>query len=129
MTQLETITVHVPLKFAIRGGRKTVIGSIPQSAPLTRFDDSIVKAIARAHRWRALIEDGTFASITELAKEKKVNQSYACRLLRLTLLAPSIVEAILDRRGTHLTLERLMKPFPAGWDNQRIVLGWEGEAH
>ncbi|MEY2393659.1 MAG: hypothetical protein QOF94_4 [Acidobacteriaceae bacterium] len=86
MTQPSTITVHVPLKFSVRGGRKTIIGAVSQTAPPTRFDDSILKAIARAHRWRSLIEDGTYATITELAQDKGVNQSYACRLLRLTLL-------------------------------------------
>jgi hypothetical protein len=122
MSQPATITVHIPLKFAMRGGRKTIIGSVPQTAPQMRFDDSILRAIARAHRWRQLIEDGTYATITELAQDKDVNQSYACRLLRLTLLAPSIVEAILDRRGTHLTLDKLMKPLPESWDDQRSAL-------
>jgi hypothetical protein len=122
MTQPSTITVHVPLKFSMRGGRKTIIGGVSQSSPLTRFDDSILKAIARAHRWRSLIEDGTYATITELAQDKGVNQSYACRLLRLTLLAPSIVESILDRRGTHLTLDKLMKPLSACWGEQRLAL-------
>jgi hypothetical protein len=116
-----TIRVHVPLKFTIRGGRKTIIGQAPTVAhatPRTRFDDSIVKALARAYRWRSQIEDGTYASITELAKEQGVNQSYACRMLRLTLLSPSIVESLLDRRGTNLTLEALMKPLPAIWHEQ-----------
>lgn len=122
MTQPSTITVHVPLKFSVRGGRKTIIGAVSQTAPPTRFDDSILKAIARAHRWRSLIEDGTYATITELAQDKGVNQSYACRLLRLTLLAPSIVESILDRRGTHLTLDKLMKPLSACWDEERSAL-------
>lgn len=118
-----TITLHVPFKFAVRGGRKTIIGSVPKTAPQTRFDEAILKAIARAYRWRQLIEDGTYPSITELAKDKGVNQSYACRLLRLTLLAPVIIEFILDRRGTYLTLEALMKPLPARWDEQRSALG------
>lgn len=116
-----TITVHVPLTFTIRGGRKTIIGQAPQlmhTVPRTRFDDSITKALARAYRWRSQIEDGTYSSITELAKDQGINQSYACRMLRLTLLAPAIVEAILDRRGTGLTLETLMKPLPAIWDQQ-----------
>jgi len=117
-----TITVHVPLTFTVRGGRKTIIGEIPHSAPRTRFDDSITKALARAYRWRTLIEGGTYSSITELAKDQGVNQSYACRLLRMTLLAPSIVEAILDQRGTDLTLDVLMKPIPALWADQRRAL-------
>jgi len=115
-------TVHVPLTFTLRGGRKTIIGALPFIAPRTRFDDTIANAIGRAHRWRALIEDGTCASITELSKDKGVNQSYACRLLRLTLLAPDIIEAILDRRGTRLTLGTLMRPLSAKWDDQRAAL-------
>jgi hypothetical protein len=121
-----TVTVHVPLKFTVRGGRRTIIGEVPYTASCTRFDDSITKALARAHRWRSLIEDGTYASITELAKDKGVNDSYACRLLRLTLLAPDIVEAIMDRRGTHLTLDALMQPRPFEWDKQRSVLQASG---
>jgi hypothetical protein len=127
MTQLtkgipSTITVHVPLKLTIRGGRKTILGDFSRPATRTRFDDSIIKAIARAHRWRALIEDGQYSSITELAKAQGVNQSYACRLLRLTNLAPDIIEAILDRFGSNLTLAALMKPFPANWNGQRAQL-------
>jgi hypothetical protein len=117
-----TVTVHVPLIFTVRGGRKTIIGDIPYTAPRTRFDDSIVKALARAHRWRSLIEDGSYASITELARDKGVNDSYACRLLRLTLLMPDIIEAVLDRRGALLTLDALMRPLPLEWDKQRSAL-------
>lgn len=117
-----TITVHVPLKLVVRGGRKTIIGEVPYTTPRTRFDDSIAKALARAHRWRGLIEDGTYASITELAKDKGVNDSYACRVLRLSLLAPDIVEAILDRRGAHLTLDALTRPMSPKWHDQRTLL-------
>jgi hypothetical protein len=117
-----TVTVHVPLMFVVRGGRKTIISEVPYTAPRTRFDDSITKALARAHRWRSLIENGTYASITELAKDKGVNDTYACRLLRLSLLAPDIIEAILDRRGTHLTLDTLVQSLPLEWDKQQTVL-------
>jgi hypothetical protein len=119
------VTVHVPMIFTVRGGRKTIIGPIPEQAhtpPRTRFDDSITKAIARAWRWQTLIEAGEYANITDLAKAEKVNPSYAGRMLRLTLLAPDIVETILDRRGTHLTLDVLMKPWPVKWDEQRAAL-------
>lgn len=117
-----TVTVHVPLTFTVRGGRKTIIGEVPYAVPRTRFDDSITKAFARAHRWRSLIEDGTYASIAELARDKGVNDSYACRLLRLTLLAPDIIESILDRRGTRFTLGTLMRPLSPKWDQQKAAL-------
>jgi hypothetical protein len=117
-----TITVHVPLKFNVRGGRKTIVGTIPRMAPSTRFDGSIAKALARAYRWRSLIESGVYASITELANAKGINQSYACRLLRLMLLAPEIIAAVLDRRATNLTLNALMVPLPSNWTEQVTLL-------
>jgi hypothetical protein len=119
------VTVHVPMTFTVRGGRKTIIGPIPEQAhqpPRTRFDDSITKAIARAWRWQTLIEAGEYANITELAKAEKVNPSYAYRVLRLTLLAPNIVETALNRRGTNLTLDVLLKPWPAEWRAQVSAL-------
>jgi hypothetical protein len=120
MTNLaSTTTVHVPLRFTVRGGRKTIIGQLTHEATRTRFDDSLTKAVARAYRWQSMIERGEFSSITELAQARKINQSYACRLLRLTLLAPDIVEAILNRRAGNLTLDKVMKPFPTGWDEQK----------
>jgi hypothetical protein len=119
------VTVHVPMTFTVRGGRKTIIGPIPDQAhqpPRTRFDDSITKAIARAWRWQALIEAGEYANITELAKAEKVDPSYAYRVLRLTLLAPDIVEIVLDRRGTDLTLDVLLKRLPIDWKKQHSAL-------
>jgi hypothetical protein len=124
-----TITVHVPLKFTVRGGRKTILGQVlplPHIATGKHFDDPIVKAIARAYRWRSLIEGGTYASITELAEAKSVNQSYACRLLRLTLLAPQIIEVALNRRISNLTLDHLMKPVPVRWDMHMASLQIHG---
>ena len=117
-----TITVHVPLKFTVRGGRKTIIGQVPQMAHARGFDDSIVKALARAYRWRSLIEDGSYGSIKELAEAEKFNPSYAERILKLSLLAPDIMEAILDQRAGALTVEGLAKPLPASWTEQRRVL-------
>jgi hypothetical protein len=113
------------MTFTVRGGRKTIIGPIPEQAhtpPRTRFDDSITKAIARAWRWQTLIEAGEYANITELAKAEKVNPSYAYRMLRLALLAPDIVETVLDRRGTNLTLDVLLKPRPNEWRKQQMAL-------
>mgnify|MGYP007080542821 CR=1 FL=1 len=87
-----TVTVHVPLKFTVRGGRKTIIGETPHQGPKTRFDDSIAKALARAHRWKQKLDDGTYATIGELAKAERINESYVTKILRFNLLAPDIVE-------------------------------------
>ena len=79
----------------------------------------MLKALARAHRWRRMIESGEYSSISELAKVEGINQSYACRILRLSLLAPSIVSAILDgQHESDVMLKQLMQPLPILWDEQ-----------
>lgn len=119
-----TITIHVPMRFSLRGGRKTVISESSPPIPRPRTDNALLKALARAHRWRRQIESGEFSSITELARSQRVNESYACRLLRLTLLAPAIVLDILTgREKTDLALKELTKPFPVRWDQQLGKLG------
>ena len=120
-----TLTVRVPLTLRKRGGRKQVV--MPEGAcwgqPRPRVDNTMVKAIARAHRWKRLMESGRFASVTELAEAEKINQSYLCRVLRLTLLAPDIVEAILDgRQPAALQMDALLKPMPLEWAAQRAAL-------
>ncbi len=118
-----TITVHVPLRFATRRNTKRIVGTVEPVSQI-RIENSLIKALARAYRWRRLIEGGCFASITELAKAEKVNQSYACRLLRLTLLSPAVVTAILDGRlDPAPTVNNLMKPFPVLWAEQIRAIG------
>lgn len=122
-TDQATITVHVPMTFTVRGGRKTILSDAAPPPPQPRIDNALLKALARAHRWRRMIERGEYASITELAKAEDVNQSYACRVLRLSLLAPSIVTAILDgRHDSDVMLKQLMKPLPIRWDEQIAAL-------
>ena len=123
-TQAQTVTVHVPMKFTSRGGRKTIISEIgPASPPSPKTEDALLKALAKAFRWRGQIESGEYASITELAKARGVNDSYACRLLRMTLLSPEIVTAILDRRQhADLTLKQLARPLPIEWDRQAAAI-------
>ena len=85
-----------------------------------RVDSVLLKALARAQRWQRLLESGECASITELAAGEKIDRSYLCRVLRLTLLAPEIVEAIVDgRQPEEVTLPGLMKGFPVEWEGQR----------
>jgi hypothetical protein len=90
-------------------------------APKTRFDNSIAKALARAYRWKRQLEDGTYATVDELAKAERINGSYVTRILRLNLLAPDIVEASLDGRTT-LTVLALSVPISSSWSEQRVAL-------
>jgi hypothetical protein len=120
----KTITVRVPISIRTRGGRKTVLapdGSIAGS-PLVcqQTDNAMVQAIARAFRWREMPENGTHATIAEIAEAEKINEAYVGRLVRLTLLAPEVIEAILDgRQHVGISLLQLMKPVPVGWKEQQ----------
>ena len=122
-----TLTIHVPMTFKTRGGRKLVISpdGVPSWAePRTRIDNTMVKALARAFRWRKLLETGVYATVEEIAAAENINTSYVSRILRLTLLAPEIIEMILDgRHSTELTMAALMKPFPVEWPEQRRQFG------
>jgi hypothetical protein len=121
-----TLTVHVPLTFCKRGGHKLVIapnGSDSWAPPRPRVDNTMVKALARAHRWKRMLESGESATVHDLAVAEKINPSYLSRVLRLTLLSPEIVEAILDgRQPADLQLEDLLRPFPVGWREQRAEI-------
>lgn len=118
-----TLTVHVPMTFATRGGRKLVVSpdGVPSWAkPRTRIDNTMVKALARAFRWRRLLENGSYPTVEEIARAEKINTSYVSRILRLTLLAPDIIEMILDgRQPPTLSMAELTQPFPLQWEEQR----------
>ena len=116
-----TVTLHVPFRIVKRGGRKEMVLPVDRSTP-RQTDDTLVKALARAFRWKCMLESGEFATIAELAAREAIPSTYVARVLRLTLLAPELIEAILDgRQPRDLTLPTLMKPFPMEWKEQRPV--------
>jgi hypothetical protein len=116
----ETITIHIPLTFRKRGGRKRVVtpdGAV--WAPRPRVDNAMVEALARAFRWRKMLDEGVHGTLEDLGKAKRLAPSYVSGILRLTLLAPEIVEAILDgRQPAELQLDDLLAGFPIGWGQQ-----------
>lgn len=120
------ITVRVPLAIRSRPGRKTVVIPVRDASSTTvpmRADPALVKALARGFRYQRLLDEGRYASISEMAAAERIERGYLGSLLRLTLLAPTLVEAILDgRQPDKLRLPRLMKPFPAEWDRQPVDL-------
>jgi hypothetical protein len=98
--EVDTLTIRIPMRLQRRGGRKLIMApegsAVP--APKPRRDETLIKALVRAHRWRQKIESGQARSITDLAEQEGVTVAYVCRLLPLTCLAPDIVEAIIDGR-------------------------------
>ena len=126
MMEATRITVRVPLTVRRRPGRKTVVVAVRdggETAFPTRADPALVKALARAFRYQKLLDEGRYASISEMAAAERIERGYLGSLLRLTLLAPNLIEAILDGlQPDGLTLPRLLEPFPFTWAGQRSVL-------
>jgi hypothetical protein len=120
----DTVTLHVPFRIVKRGGRKGDAVARRRRAARARTDSTLVKALARAFRWKRMLESGEFATIAELAEREGIAPSYMTRVLRLTLLAPDIVEAILDgKQGPEVTLARLLEPFPVEWSPRHASVG------
>jgi len=123
-----TITVRVPISIRKRGGKKVVLapdGMEHSRGKLRcqRVDSAMVKALARAFRWREMLEAGKYVTIAEIAVAEQINASYLSRLVRLTLLAPDVVEVILDgQQLPAVTLATLMRRLPVSWLDQRATI-------
>ena len=119
----ETMTLHVPFRIVKRGGRKEM--QMPDRVRQERTpDNTLVKALARAFRWKRMLDSGEFATIAELAEREGIAAPYLTRTMRLSYLSPDLVEAILDgRQPRQLTLEVLRQPLPEDWTEQKRALG------
>jgi hypothetical protein len=121
-----TLTVHVRLAFRQRGGRKVIVspaGEQHWTPRRPKIDDTLIQAVVRAFRWKQMLDEGRYATVSELATAHKLNTSYVAHVLRLTLLAPDLVDAILDgRQPATMQLQPLMRGFAVEWVEQRLLL-------
>jgi hypothetical protein len=121
-----TISVHIPIMMRHQGGRKQVVtpaDAAPWIQRAARIDSTLVKAVVRAHRWRDILESGRYTTVRDLAKAESINESYLSRVLRLTLLAPAIIQAILEgHQSVDLELDSLLGPMPLIWKHQHAQL-------
>ncbi len=127
----DTFTVHIPMTFRRRGGRKLIVapdGSIMVTKPQRlNVDNVLLKALARAFRWQKLLDEGACTTIKEIAAKEQIDPSYVGDVLRLALLAPDIVEMILDgRQPPALQFQTLRQSLPYEWEEQRKAI--RGEA-
>ena len=118
----DTVKVHIPFRLVKRGGRKEM--QMPDGASSQRrMDNTLVKALARAFRWKRMLESGEFVTIAELAQREGIAPSYMTRVLRLTLLAPDIVDAIVEgQQPSGAKLADFLEPFPLEWVAQPWLL-------
>jgi len=119
--------VHIPMTLTKRQGRKQIVLPAGSDTIFTRQDiatDPVALAIARGFRWQELLDNGTYPTVRALAKAVKQDTAYVARTIRLTLLAPEIIEAVIvGRRPPELTLKRLTREFPVVWEDQRREWG------
>ena len=122
------IVVTIPVKFYRRNGRQTVKAEPNtdngQNELPPDVNTTLASLIAKAYAWQDELESGVYSSIEELAEEKKVGRTYACRVMRLTSLCPEIVERILNGDESHgLSLRQLHKGIPDCWKQQMDLFG------
>ena len=117
------LTTEITMTFRRRAGKAVIVLPNGERAVERRealIDNAMVKLVARGHRWHRQLFDGTHASIADIAKSENINPSFVSRVLRLAYLSPTIVEAILNGQfPAHLTMKRLIAPFPMEWGRQR----------
>jgi hypothetical protein len=121
----DTLTITVPLTIRKRGARKLVLSPAGEEiiAPARpRIDNTLVKALARAFRWRKLLESGAYATVAEIADAEGIDRSYVSRVVRMTLLAPEIIEGILERQRIDLLLPALLSLKTELWHEQERSL-------
>ncbi|MBF0416703.1 MAG: hypothetical protein HQL86_00430 [Magnetococcales bacterium] len=117
-----TIIVSIPMQMKKRGGRTLIIAPTGMGEEPPPREETLAKLVARAHHWLRLLEEKRFASVRELAAHENLDASYIAKILRLTLLALDIIEAILDgRQPDVLSWAELRKPFPMLWEEQRAL--------
>jgi hypothetical protein len=126
------VITEIPMRFRRHGGKTVVIhpdGNRIVEHSMARTDQTLIKVIARAFRWERLLRDGTYATLDEIAKAENISPSYVSRVIRITLLAPEIINAVLEaRHPPTFTMREVLNPFPLHWDEQLTTFGFAGRA-
>ncbi len=129
MTETGNLQIHIPMRIRRMQGRKIILapraldGDVPESP--AEVQTAIVQALGRAFCWAQAIESGEFQSVADLARSLDVDNSYVVRILKLTTLAPDIIEAILNgEEPTGLSLAKMTRTFPMDWEQQRALFSF-----
>jgi hypothetical protein len=124
------LQIHIPMLIKRMRGRKMIFapnaldGETPGAE--VPVQAAVIQALARAFSWAEILETGQVKSISELASNLEVDSSYVTRILKLTTLAPDIVEAIINgEEPDGLSLAKLIQSFPEEWSEQSTLFGFE----
>lgn len=126
-----TVRFTIPMQFKRRSSRKMIVGPDGKTikamaSNASKADQTFVNALAKAFRWQTMLEDGTYASPKELAQREGMDITHLYRVMRLTLLAPDIIEAVLKgKQPRTLTLQNVIRGFPISWAQQRQKFGFD----
>ncbi len=128
ITDQETINIFIPLEIKKRGGTAMVV--MPKNANADDsqkyFDEKIIKSIARAHKWKIMLDEGQASSLAQIAEKENVGSSYVSRIFNLNFLSPKIVERILNgtQPRTLKLQDIIIKEMPDLWQEQEEKWGF-----
>ena len=131
---LDTLHIRIPMQFSRRSSRKMIVGPNGENIDAMadtqedKTDYTFISALGKAFSWQRMLDDGKYETPKELAKKENVEVTHMYRVMRLTLLTPDIIEAVLN--GTQprtLTLQNVVRGFPVSWQEQRKVFGFTHE--
>ncbi|MBF0295138.1 MAG: hypothetical protein HQL96_08095 [Magnetococcales bacterium] len=119
------LSIFIPVQFKRRGGRKMIVAPDGVVGRPAERDESMIQAVAKAWKWRRMLDRKEALNLSEIAAKEKIGETYAGRILELSLLSPEIVEAILDgRQPVGLSLREFAKGIPLAWEEQRVKFGF-----
>lgn len=117
---------HIPLQFRKRGAQKVLIPPPGEDMARTRSADSpLLLALGRAFYWQRLLDEQEYESADALATGLGIDRTVVKETLRFTLLAPDIVQAVLEgKQPSTFTLQTLKRRVPMDWEEQRVLWGF-----
>ena len=128
---LDTLHIRIPMQFSRRSSRKMIVGPDGKTisemidAEADNTDYTFISALGKAFSWQRMLDEGKYQTPKELAEKEKVEVTHMNRVMRLTLLAPDIIEAVLNgKQPRTLTLQNVVRGFPISWQEQRKVFGF-----
>ena len=126
-----SIRVVIPLTLRRRNGRPKILPPEDAGLPGSHGQDPhVLRAIARAWKWRRQLEEGEMAGVQDIAVREKISDQYVGRMIRLAFLAPVVLEAlVVKRRPPAISINEMVEVAKLPWEEQtgRVFDGWAAQ--